>query len=141
MLNQCCSAREHRKQLSLPVKGICQAPMGKKKSLSHQGTLTLHFDRLMFLLPLCHLLVKSTQPKHEVTRFPRELRLHACLVLPCALLLERKKKRICLCVCSPSRLLSFSTLPSCIFSFSSILHDASLPAGHQTPMSREACGA
>lgn len=49
LLNQHCSAR---KLLTLPV--ICQAPMGekKKKSPSHQGTLTLNLDRLMFLLPL-----------------------------------------------------------------------------------------
>lgn len=138
MLNQRCSAREHRKRLSLPVKGICQAPMGKKKGLSHQGTLTLHFNRLMFLLPLCHLLVKSTQPKHEVTCFPRELRLHACLVLPCALLLERRKKRF---VYASALLLASSLSLPClpVSSFSSILHDASPQAGHQTPMSREAC--
>ena len=32
VLNQRCSAREHRKQLRLPVKGICWAPTGKKKA-------------------------------------------------------------------------------------------------------------
>lgn len=138
MLNQRCSAREHRKRLRLPVKGICQAPTGKKKSLSHQGTLTLHFDRLMFLLPLCHLLVQTTQPKHEVTRFSRELRLHACLVLPCALLLERRKQRFV--YVSAPLLASSLSRPSLPASSLSLPFFMMLPSQLASlPMSREAC--
>lgn len=50
----------------------------------------------------------------------------------------KERKKIHSCTCSPSSLLS--SLSSCIFSFFSILHNSSFPAGYQIPMSAKTHG-
>lgn len=71
LLSLRCSAREPGKPPTLPVKGICQARGAGGGSPSHQSTLTLHFDRLVFLLPLCYLLVKQYSPNTRSLASPK----------------------------------------------------------------------
>ena len=139
VLNQRCSAREHRKRLRLPVKGICWAPTGKKKPIP-PGHPDIAFRQAH--VPASTLSLAGANNTAQTWGHSLLPRAQApCLSgSPLCLASGKEKAKVCLCVCSPSHLLSFSTLPSCIFSFSSFLHDASLPAGLPPYVQGGLCG-
>lgn len=130
LLNQHCSAREPGKLLTLPVKGICQATVGGKKKSIPPGHPDIAFRQAHVPDSTLSLAGENNTAQTRGHLLPPRAWAPCLSGFPPCLASGKERKKICSCVCSPSHLLSLSSLSSCISPFSSILHDSSLSAGY-----------